>query len=149
MILCLDRKQRLAFILGSIFSTNSKIAGEIIGISPVYYRKLLSRARSQLKSYLDGRCSLLNKNGSCKCVHKTNAAIKAGYINPDNLQFEAGYVKKVKDFVKQYSREAEETLTIRFEQLFKEQPFWESPDYKKFLNQKIKTMEMAWRNLNK
>ncbi|QTL99006.1 sigma-70 family RNA polymerase sigma factor [Iocasia frigidifontis] len=147
MILCLDRKQRLVFILGSVFSTSSKIGGEIMEISPENFRKILSRARKQLRSYIDERCSLLNKHGSCKCIRKTQAAIEAGYVNPDNLQFETGYIKIVKDFASQHSSKVDDTLSMSFHLLFKEQPFWDSPDYIRLLNEKIKTIETAWGGL--
>ncbi len=99
MLLCLNREQRLVFIVGGIFGVNSKNGASLLDLSEVNFRKRLSRARSDLKSFMDNNCSLLNKKNSCKCVRKTRSAIEKGYINPEKLQFADVHLKKVKEMV--------------------------------------------------
>lgn len=48
MLLCLDRRQRLAFILGEIFGVSSEVGAEVMEILPDNFRQLLSRARRDL-----------------------------------------------------------------------------------------------------
>ena len=45
MLMCLDRDQRLALILGELFEVSSEEGAAIMDISPAAYRKRLSRAR--------------------------------------------------------------------------------------------------------
>ena len=43
MLQCLDAESRCIFILGTMFKVDSKVAGEILDITPETYRKRLSR----------------------------------------------------------------------------------------------------------
>src|SRR4029077_6739876 len=45
MLMCLDRRQRPAFILGEIFGVASEVGAEVMEVSPENFRQLLSRAR--------------------------------------------------------------------------------------------------------
>ena len=45
MLLCLNREQRLVFVLGSVFGLKSTEAAESLGITPENFRKQLSRAK--------------------------------------------------------------------------------------------------------
>jgi len=66
-LLCLDRKQRIVFILGSIFNVSSTIAAEILDISPENFRKQLSRAKADLFQFMEANCGLINPRNSCRC----------------------------------------------------------------------------------
>jgi len=141
MLLCLSRKQRLVFILGSVYGVTSTVGGEIMDISPELFRKNLSRARMQLRNYMDNNCSLLNKNASCRCSRKAKAAISAGCIDPKNLQFVPDYIQKAKDYVDENLHNEKKDMSI--EALFKGQPHLDSPDYTKLLH-KINKIESSW-----
>jgi DNA-directed RNA polymerase specialized sigma24 family protein len=56
MLQCLERGERIAFVLSDIFELSSPDAAWILDISPAAYRKRLERARQLLKS---GRFPLL------------------------------------------------------------------------------------------
>ncbi len=45
MLLCLDREQRLTFILGAIFDVSDTVAAEVLEITPDNFRQRLARAR--------------------------------------------------------------------------------------------------------
>ena len=45
MLQCLDMESRCIFILGTMFKIDSRIAGDILGMTPEAYRKRLSRIR--------------------------------------------------------------------------------------------------------
>ena len=94
MLLCLDRTQRLVFTLGSVLGVDSELGGEIMEISPANFRQQLSRARKQLSNYMNEKCGLMNKDNPCSCARKTKALMKAGYIDPLNLQFYKRQVEK-------------------------------------------------------
>src|SRR5580693_5523633 len=45
MLLCLDREQRLTFILGAVFEVSDTVAAEVLEITPDNFRQRLARAR--------------------------------------------------------------------------------------------------------
>ena len=67
MVLCLDRDHRLAFILGEIFEVSGKQGGYILGITPIAFRKRLSRGRKRLNHFMENHCSLMNPSNPCTC----------------------------------------------------------------------------------
>lgn len=67
MLMCLDRDHRLAFILGEIFEVSGKQGGYILGITPVAFRKRLSRGRKRLNHFMENNCSLINPSNPCTC----------------------------------------------------------------------------------
>jgi RNA polymerase sigma factor (sigma-70 family) len=87
MLLCLDRDHRLAYILGDVFGVTSQEAAEIVGISPVAYRKRLSRARSRLHGFMERKCGLVNPSNPYRCAHRVNHAVRVGRVDPDQLLF--------------------------------------------------------------
>lgn len=48
MLLCLNREQRLVFILGELFAVDHTLGGELLSITPANFRKRLERARRDL-----------------------------------------------------------------------------------------------------
>ena len=134
MLLCLDRMQRLALILGSIFRIDSKTAAKILEIKPANFRQILSRARKQLASFMNDKCGLVNEKNPCRCVSKTEAAIKAGLVNPDKMIFTSNYSKQVKDFVLSNKILINQSLDFKFENIFCSLPMYKSPDYIKNIN---------------
>src|SRR5260370_36430 len=45
LLLCLDREQRLSYILGAIFTVSDTVAAEVLEITPESFRQRLARAR--------------------------------------------------------------------------------------------------------
>lgn len=97
MLLCLDRRQRLAFILGELCGAPSPVGAEVMGVSPENFRQLLSRARHDLYQFMNEKCGLVNLNNPCRCAKKTRAFMEAGYIDPHQLQFTARRLARVRD----------------------------------------------------
>lgn len=140
MLLCLDRTQRLVFILGAVFRVSSEIGAEIMEISPENFRQLLLRARKQLGNFINEKCGLLNPANPCRCARKTRGAIAAGFVDPQQLQFQPQYVQKIKAVALESSAYVEETLDLQIQDLFRGQPFLASPDDR----QRLKQMLEGW-----
>ena len=87
MLLCLDREHRLAYILGEILELAGPIAAAVLNVTPAAYRKRLSRARVALETFMRGYCGLVNREASCRCHKRVDAAVGAGRVNPDRLLF--------------------------------------------------------------
>ncbi|WP_298541878.1 RNA polymerase sigma factor [uncultured Aquimarina sp.] len=94
MIMCLDREQRLTYIVGELFEIDHNLAGEIFEISPSTFRKRLSRARKNLYDWMNNRCGLVNKDNPCRCSKKTKGFIEKGWVTED-LKWNSDYKKKI------------------------------------------------------
>ena len=89
MLLCLDRDQRLAYVLGDVFGLTSQEAGEIVGIAPAAFRKRLQRARERLHGFMERKCGLVDPANPCRCARRVEHAVRIGRVDRDNLLFAA------------------------------------------------------------
>lgn len=87
MLLCLDRDERIAYILGDVFELHSVTAGEILGIGAAAFRKRLSRARERLRDFMRAYCGLLNRDAPCACARRVAPAVRLGRVDPARLLF--------------------------------------------------------------
>ena len=88
MLQCLDPESRCIFILGTMFRVDSRIAGDILGITPEAYRQRLSRVRKKMAEFLSEYCGEYGQ-GVCHCANRVNYAIQNHRIAPDQLNFTA------------------------------------------------------------
>ena len=86
MLQCLDMESRSIFILGTMFKIDSRIAGDILGMTPEAYRKRLSRVRKKMADFLGQYCGEYG-SGRCKCKDRVNYAIQNHRINPLQLDY--------------------------------------------------------------
>ena len=94
MLQCLDPESRCIFILGTMFRLDSRIAGDILGISPEAYRQRLSRARRRMADFLSEYCGAYG-SGTCRCAGRVNYAIQNRRISPQHLDFTAAKPARV------------------------------------------------------
>jgi RNA polymerase sigma factor (sigma-70 family) len=87
MLLCLERDERIAYILGDVFELRSDDAGQVLGIEPSAFRKRLSRARARVRAFMRGHCGLVNADAACSCSRRVQPAIRRGRVNPAHLLF--------------------------------------------------------------
>lgn len=111
MLQCLDAESRCIFILGTMFKVDSRIAGEILGITPESYRQRLSRVRKKMAEFLDSYCGEYGR-GKCKCRNRLNYAIETHRLHPQDLPFTSA--KKVVLDVKNAMEEIDD-LAGRFD----------------------------------
>ena len=88
MLQCLDPESRCVFILGTMFRVDSRIAGDILGITPEAYRQRLSRVRKKMADFLSEYCGEYGQ-GACHCAGRVNYAIQNHRIAPGRLDFTA------------------------------------------------------------
>ena len=86
MLQCLDEESRCIFILGTMFKIDSRIAGDILEMTPEAYRQRLSRIRKKMADFLGEYCGEYG-NGRCKCRERVNYAIQNHRINPLQLDY--------------------------------------------------------------
>jgi RNA polymerase sigma factor (sigma-70 family) len=79
---CLDRDERIAFVLGSIFELPSAEAAWILEITPAAYRKRLERVREKIRSFMESTCGIVNPDAHCRCARRVEKAIELDRVNP-------------------------------------------------------------------
>ena len=86
MLQCLDTESRCIFILGTMFKVDSRIAGEMLEMTPEAYRKRLSRIRKKMADFLGTYCGEYGC-GRCRCKDRVNYAIQSRRLNPLQLDY--------------------------------------------------------------
>ena len=128
MLLCLNRKQRLIFVLAEIFGVSDSVGSEILEMSPDNFRQSLSRARRDLYHFMNNQCGLINTNNPCRCPKKTKGFIEAGHIDPNNLKFSSSRVVKIQSVAAYTYAQIEGVLDEQYAALFRDHPFLEPKD---------------------
>jgi RNA polymerase sigma factor (sigma-70 family) len=128
MLLCLDREQRLIYILADIFGVSDRVGSELLDISRDNFRQKLSRARRDLHSFMQNKCGLVNTANPCRCSKKTLGFAKAGYLNPEKLLFARDRVMKVREVAKK-KHEDLTALDAQYAEIHRDHPFQNPPDF--------------------
>lgn len=122
MLICLDREQRLIYLLGDSFGIDHNLGAEIFGISKQNFRVKLSRARKELHNYMEYRCGLIKKSNPCRCSKKAKSALKMGVLNENNLILKPSYTKKIGDFVAENQDTMRDVLDQKYVEVFRDHP---------------------------
>jgi RNA polymerase sigma factor (sigma-70 family) len=138
MLLCLDREQRLAYILGAIFAVSDAVAAEVLEISAENFRQRLARARRDLRNFMNDKCGLVNQANPCRCVKKTRGFIEAGHADPDNLLFSRERVCEVRQAAPSVY-ETIKTLDGKCADIYRRHGFYKPPDLRQMLRRLVET----------
>jgi RNA polymerase sigma factor (sigma-70 family) len=128
MLLCLDREQRLVYVLGEIFGVADVVGAELLETSRENFRQKLSRARRDLHSFMQGRCGLVNTQNPCRCARKTQGFAKAGYLDPHKLLFARERVARVRDVAAKKCDEID-ALDAAYGEVHRGHPFLDPPNF--------------------
>ena len=140
-LLCLDRQQRLVFILGVVFNVTSEQGSEIIGISSDNFRTILSRARAKLYNFMNNKCGLVNEKAPCKCRNKVSEFIRQGWHTVDNINFYRKNATKVNELISKKINRFDNTVHHDFVELYRNHPFYEPPDLTEWLKRTLERQE--------
>lgn len=127
MLMCLDRRQRLAFILGEVMGEDSETAASALEVTPANFRQLLSRARHDLYQFMNSKCGLVNTANPCRCARKAAGFMRNGWLDPTDLQFTKDRISSVEKSAPDHLRELE-GLDHQHALLYREQPLLVGPD---------------------
>jgi RNA polymerase sigma factor (sigma-70 family) len=142
MLLCLDREQRLTYILGEIFGVADAVAAEVLEITCENFRQRLARARRDLRNFMDDKCGLVNPANPCRCARKTRGFIEAGDVSPENLLFTRDRLCEVRDAVpKAYA--TIRTLDDQCAEIYRGHPFYKPPDLGQRLRQLVENPDLG------
>jgi RNA polymerase sigma factor (sigma-70 family) len=135
MLLCLDREQRMIYILGEMFDIDHNLGSEILGITSGNFRIRLMRARQDLYNWMNERCGLVNKNNPCRCAKKTRAYIEAGIVDPNNLIFNTRHKKKIYEISQHNAVPITDTIEDLNRNIFQQHPLQEPLTSKKIVDE--------------
>lgn len=128
MLLCLNREQRMIFVLGFILGASDRIGADIMNISRDNFRQRLSRARKDLYNFMNDQCGLVNEKNPCRCSKKTKALIDVGYVDPKKERFFSDKYYSVSVMAEKRKSQLQEYFDNKCEELFKEHPFYDSEE---------------------
>ena len=134
MLLCLDRSERIALILGTLFGVSSALGGELLETTPENYRQIVSRSRRRLANFMNEKCALMNEGNTCRCEKTLHGAAKAGLVNARGPRFRLPWLHRVKDLVAEKAPLIDAALEMRLQDLLREQPMYTSPDFKRLIH---------------
>lgn len=82
MLQCLKPDARIAFVLGTVFETDSEEGAEILGISASAFRQRVSRAKRKLEDFIFSRCSVVNHSALCRCTGRITPGLRNKTLQP-------------------------------------------------------------------
>ena len=134
MLMCLDEKHRIVFILAELFGIKDDIGKEILGTTKENFRMMLSRAKKDLYNFMESKCGLINHANPCRCEKKTRSFIKAGFVDPDHRLFTGKYRSTMEAAAGGKQKSLEGPLYDQYRSLFLQHHFLEGPDFLHTLN---------------
>lgn len=135
MLLCLDREQRMIYILGEMFDVDHNLGSEILGITAGNFRIRLMRARQDLYNWMNERCGLVNKSNPCRCAKKTRGYIEAGFVDPKNLKFNSRHKKKIYELSQENALSISNTVEEVYKNIFQKHPLQEPLTTRKIVDE--------------
>jgi RNA polymerase sigma factor (sigma-70 family) len=123
MLLCLDRQQRMVFILGAMFNINSRLAAQILNMSAGNFRQQLLRAKTDLFTFMNNKCGLVNPANPCRCEKKTKGYIKDGIIDTVTMRFTKKVLVEINEIAMENNSKLDSLLESKYLMLFKKQPY--------------------------
>jgi hypothetical protein len=123
MLLCLDRQQRIVFMLGAVFNIKSTVAAPLLGITSENFRKQLSRAKADLFQFMENKCGLINPDNPCRCFKKTMGFIKEGKVEPTDRKFIPETLETIQSVSPQINDELDKLLENKYLGFFRAQPY--------------------------
>lgn len=123
MLMCLNREQRLTYIIGDLFNIDHNLAADIFNITPANFRKRLSRGRKDLYNWMTNKCGLVNKKNPCRCPKKTKGFIKGGFVNADSLKWNINFKERIYELSENQVDNMLNESDLIYHKLFQEHPF--------------------------
>ncbi len=135
MMMCLNRRERLVFILGGIFGLKDTEGSTIMDVSRENFRKILSRARRKIITHMGGFCGHANPENPCRCAHKANSFLNLGMADPEKLRYHHPAQPKVREVITEKYETFKDLYYDPFFELYRDQPFYRSPDMTQWIRE--------------
>jgi RNA polymerase sigma factor (sigma-70 family) len=128
VFLCLERQQRLAFVLAIAFEVTDAEGSEILGVSRAAFRQLLSRGRGRLHEYGQGNCGVMNPAAPCRCAKKAHAFMRDGVYDARRGMFAQEDAPRLADVVGEKMQRFDSEIYAEYARVVRGQPFYRPPE---------------------
>jgi RNA polymerase sigma factor (sigma-70 family) len=142
MLLCLDGRQRVVFILGEVFGVTDRVGAEVLETSPENFRQMLTRARRDLYAFMGGHCGLVNEANACRCARKARGFIAKGYMQADHRRFTEGHRYRVSEVARSRAQELESVTERLHADLFREHPFLDVQGQSQLVKRALESLDV-------
>lgn len=122
MLMCLNREQRLIYILGDTFAVDHHTGAEIFDTSAQNFRVKLHRARKDLYNYMNNKCGLVNKENPCRCPKKAKALKEMGMLDEKKMTFNIATQTKVSHYVEGAHEGLMHSIEDKYTELYRDHP---------------------------
>lgn len=140
LLLCLDRRHRLIFIMSEIFDISNAEGSAILDVTEANYRKALSRGRRKVFNFINRNCGLIHPDNPCHCRKQLKGLIRLGFVDPDHLVFYKDKVKTIEAALYRNKEGLERICdTEQTRRLYKMQPFYDPPDFENHIGKYLST----------
>ena len=136
--MCLNREQRLIYIIGEIFTADHQLGAELFDTTPTNFRVKLHRAKADLLQYVSGKCGLVNPKNPCRCNKKARVMIDRGLVNKNSMRFNVDYENRIHELVKLTKDETCDDIEFRMKELFFNNPFQIKQELDKMLTDVVR-----------
>ncbi|MEM7552081.1 MAG: RNA polymerase sigma factor [Bacteroidota bacterium] len=149
MLLCLNKEQRMIYIIGEMFSANHNIGSEIMGISKENFRAKLSKSRKDLFNFMNNQCGLVNKSNPCRCHKKVGFALDQGFIDSKNLLYNRKEYTRFQEHIEQDADQLMDFVDQKYTELYQNMTFKKDFDKQVFIREILDDIEVKNKlNLN-
>jgi RNA polymerase sigma factor (sigma-70 family) len=126
--LCLERQQRLAFVLTVAFDVTDVQGSEILGVTRAAFRQLLARARARLHEYVQGNCGVVNPAAPCRCAKKVRGFMRGGAYDPRRRMFVQDGAPRLAEVVGERLERFNAEIYPEYARVVRDQPFFRAPE---------------------
>jgi hypothetical protein len=138
MLMCLNREQRLLYIIGEVFGAEHTIGAELFETTPANYRVKLHRAKADLMTFVTGKCGIIDSKNTCRCPKKTRLMVEQKIVDKENLRFNTSFTNKVSAIVEQKRETLSDEIQLKLQDLFRDNPFQIKNELDKLINDVVK-----------
>jgi RNA polymerase sigma factor (sigma-70 family) len=142
MLMCLNREQRLLYLVGDVFKVDSNTGPEVFGLSPDNYRQKLSRTRKEFHAFMNRQCGLVNLDNPCRCSKKAKAMEAAGKMQTQAKLFDPEYSATIAKYVDQHADEVADTVDRKYIEFFQRHPTKEDFDAETIIEEILKDPDL-------
>ena len=137
MLLCLNREQRLVYIIGEMLGGDHTIGSDILQISKDNFRAKLRKARKDLYNFMNDKCGLINKNNPCRCHKKVKVAVENQVIDVKHLLFNRKEFDRFKSQIREDADFMFDDIDKKYAELYQDMSFKTDFDKKSFISSVI------------
>ncbi|HAA24105.1 MAG TPA: RNA polymerase sigma factor [Cytophagales bacterium] len=137
MLLCLNREQRLIYIIGEMLGGDHNVGSEIMGISKDNFRAKLKKARRDLYQFMNNKCGLVNKDNPGRCHKKVQVAVNQQVIDAKNLLYNRAEYATFQEHIAEDADFMFEEVDRQYAALYQGMTFKPDFDRKAFINRVI------------